>query len=99
MVQSFRGTYRSFRTTLACFHRLPSGSHDPQARAGEGSGLSISEQPIDFEVEHSRRIEPENPRALVFVEAAHLPLDCLGGMGPRAFVMGIVIGPQEIVHQ
>ena len=54
----------------------------PAARDFQGSALSMGEQPLDFEVEHSRRIQPENPRALIFVESAHLPLDCLGGMRP-----------------
>src|SRR5215467_12285889 len=97
-LRSFRRTYRSFRMTVAC------SPHRPQALTTcgtrlKGSALSIGEQPLDFEVEHSRRIEPQNPRALVFVEAAHLPLDRLGGMGPRALMMWIVIGPQEVVYQ
>src|SRR5487761_1642556 len=52
-----------------------------------------------LEVEHPRRVEPEDLRALLVAKMRHLALDRFRRMRPRSFVMRIVIGPHEVAAQ
>src|SRR5437764_7750568 len=55
--------------------------------------------PEFLEAEHAGGIHAEHLATRVFADTAHLALDRLGRMRPGAFVMGIVVGPHEIVLQ
>src|SRR5712692_330677 len=53
----------------------------------------------DLEAEEPRRVEAEDLGARRLAQMAHRPLDRLGGMRPGAFMMGIVVGPHDIVDE
>ena len=51
------------------------------------------------DAEEAGRVAAENLGALVVVEGAHGALDRGGGVRPGAFVVRVVVGPHEIVHE
>ena len=51
------------------------------------------------QLEQPRRIQSEDFHALRLIEMAHRAFDRLGRMWPCPFVVGIVVGPHEVVDQ
>src|SRR5262249_22337544 len=51
------------------------------------------------ELEEPRRVLAEHARPLPVVETPHRALDGLGRVGPRPFVMGIVVAPHDAIDQ
>src|SRR5690606_9096844 len=56
-------------------------------------------QLLHVEAEQARGVLAEDLRPLGVVEAAHLPLDRLGGVRPRALVVRVVVRPEKAVDE
>ena len=53
----------------------------------------------DRESKDSRRIQSKYVGTLPVRQMNHGTLDCRGGVGPCPFVVGVIIGPHEIVNE
>src|SRR5581483_5373232 len=68
-------------------------------RASVRARLWHPRKPLHFQLEHPRRVQTQDLRAFVVAQMSHLALDRLRGMGPRTFMMRIVVRPHEVPAQ
>ena len=70
-----------------------------RSRLGLGRADATSDVGRLLDPEEARGVPAENLFALRVVEVSHRPLDRRRGVGPSAFVVRVVVGPHEVVHE
>lgn len=69
------------------------------SRLGLGRADATSDVGRLLDPEEARGVPAEDLFALRVAEVSHRPLDRRRGVGPSAFVVRVVVGPHEVVHE